>query len=241
VSAPLSVGILASLGLVVDTDTKVSASEAKAMRAAGAGAVIRYGPLPGNSAAQDLDAVELAGLTNEDLVVVVVQHTREEEDNELSASTGAGDAQHLLTWCQLVGYVTPGGQPPVTLGLDMEGVKNPSGAFPHAQAWISKVLAAGYRAMVYVGFASGLTSAECDALAAMGDVRFWCDAGPYKLRPAPSLGFALKQDPPSTLAGVGVDKNDVLQPGVVWGLGRMDVAANDDGDPVIEVLPDAVG
>ena len=221
--------------IVLDTDMKLSASEAKALYSAGARTVVRYVPLPGNAPGWDLDAQELASDTEAGLVVVVIQHPRAPENNVLSAATGAGDAAHAVQYCRHIGYVQQADGIALSLGLDMEGVKNPGpSSFAHALQWVTDVLAAGYRALVYFGFASGVTSAQADELAALGSVVFWCDAGPYKDRPAPTRGYALKQEPQSTMAGVGIDRDDLLQPGVIFGL----AAANDNEEPVPATDPE---
>ena len=220
---------------VLDTDMKLSASEAKALYSAGCRTIVRYVPLPGNAPGWDLDAQELETDVEAGLVVVVIQHPRAPENNVLSAATGAGDAQHALAYCAQIGYVRQADGVALSLGLDMEGVKNPGpSSFAHALAWVTDVLAAGYRALVYFGFDCGVTSAQADQLAALGAVVFWCDAGPYKDRPAPARKYAFKQEPQTTVAGVGVDKNALLQPGVVFGL----AAANDNEEPVPETDPD---
>jgi len=236
----VAVAVTAALGLLVDTNEKLTAASATAIKAAGAGTVMRYGPLPGMSAAGDLDLTELTLSAKAGLVVCVIQHPRLPEYNVLSAATGLGDAQHLVAWAKTISFVCPDIQ--LSLGLDMEGVKNAGpDSFAHALAWVKFVRSAGYRALVYCGYDPGLTSAQCDQLAMAGaDVRFWCDAGPYEDRPAPSIGYAWKQHLPSKLAGVDVDRNDVLQDGVVWGLGWVDDVPADPDDPAIEPSPDTL-
>jgi hypothetical protein len=222
--------VVGSDGSVIDTNMKLSATEARALFTAGARVAIRYvffGPArPG-----DLDAAELTLLTDEGFTVLAVQHPRSPANNTLSALTGGSDAAWAIKNAIEAGYdpavPQPDGKPPALI-LDMEGVKGAwSGAVAHAHAWATAVAAAGFRVMVYCGYDCGMTSADCDALP--GDPLFWCDAGPYNMRPAPHVGFVLKQHMQSTLAGIGVDKNDVLQDGVVYGVAK---AADQNTEPV---------
>ncbi len=211
--------------VVLDTDEKLSASQAKALYSAGARTVIRYVPLPGSAPGWDLDAAELATLTEADLVVVVIQHPRKPQDNVLSAATGASDAAAAIAYCRQIGYVQQAD------GLDMEGVKNPGpSSFAHALTWVTDVLSAGYGALVYFGYSCGVTSAQADQIAGLGAVVFWCDAGAYKLRPTPARGYALKQGLQSAMAGVDIDRDDLLQPGVIFGLAAASGSGSDSDE-----------
>jgi hypothetical protein len=232
-------------GRVFDASQKVSREQYRALYAAGFRTVIRYCPLPDNGAGWDLDAAELADATAEGMTVVVVQHPRAPANNMLSEATGAGDAAHAIAYCRSVGYATPANDAAVTLALDMEGVRNPGGAFAHARRWVIDVVAAGYRALVYIGFASGLTSAQLDELAALGAV-FWLDAAPMptrqepqELRPLPKCGYVLHQMPQTTIAGVGLDEDRLLTPGAIVGLAA--VPANDTAPEDVEPHPDVQG
>jgi hypothetical protein len=218
------VPVTAASGIVVDTNTKLSASEAKALRACGVAAVCRYGPLPNNGAGGDLDATEIASITGEGIVVWIIQHPRDPKWNTLSAATGAADAAHILAHCQAIGYA-----PGATVGLDMEGVKDPGpSAAAHAKAWVQALLAAGYRALVYIGYCPGMVAMDLEALAILGDVEFWSDFEALTAHPAPPQGWALHQQPQTTLAGIGVDRDTVLRDGVIYGMGA---AASDSNPP----------
>jgi hypothetical protein len=220
-----------TVGLVVDTNEKMTVEKLIGLFAAGVRVLCRYFPLPGNSASQDLDADELVVAATAGLVVFAVQHPRSPSNNVLSATTGGEDADCALAHAKLIGYV-PTVEGPVAISLDMEGVKNPGpDSFAHAQAWVTKVLAAGYQALIYLGYDCGLTSSQCNALVALGrpgQVLFWCDAGPYESRPSPAIGFVLKQHEQSTMAGAGVDEDDLLMPGALFGM--------TEGEPVEETV-----
>ncbi len=217
-------------GKAFDTDIALSRSEADAVVAAGYQAVCRYGPLPGNEPGWDFTAHELTNNTDAGLVVWMVQHPRRPENNILSDQTGQQDAEHLVTYAKLVGYVAPDRTCKITLTLDMEGVKNPGAltSFAHAKRWATVVLTAGYKVLIYLGYACGLTAAQCDALVALtatipgctaDDVAFWCDAADPKERPAPTRGLAAKQHVQTTICGFGADPDDILQP-VIFGLSK---------------------
>jgi hypothetical protein len=222
----VSKAVVAAEGLCIDTNTKLSSSEGQALWDAGVRYIIRYVPLPGNSAGGDLDVGELTRLTAIGHTVIPIQHPRSPQYNTLNATTGLADAQHAINYCLSIDIdpskvsVANGGRPPA-LGLDMEGLKNPGpDSFAHAKVWVTTVLAAGFSALVYFGYDSGVTSAQADELTALGAfVIFWCDAGPYNQRPAPSQRYTLKQHmQQSVLAGVNVDKDDILQDNVLYGI-----------------------
>ncbi|HEY6463395.1 MAG TPA: glycoside hydrolase domain-containing protein [Polyangiaceae bacterium] len=222
--------IAAADGLVVDTVTKLTAGEAKALYDAGVRAVVRYCPLPGNGVGWDLTAEELAADTAAGLAVVVVQHPRAPSQNVIDEATGEADAKRAIEYCAAIGY-----GPGASLVLDMEGVRSTRTADAHASAWCVTARLAGYRPVIYVGYDSGLSTAQ---LAAMGDdVEYWCDAGAYGARPTPPRKFAWKQHMQSTLAGVGVDRDDVLVDGAVVGWVAVQDVVLDPADPTQPMPP----
>jgi len=208
--------VVGSVGLVVDTDTKLSLSECKALYTAGVRCVVRY-VFFGSPRAGDIDAQELRNLTSSGITVVLIQHPREQKYNILTAATGSGDASWAVRNAVASGYdpklVDPAG-PRLALGLDMEGVI--SGGSSHAPTWCQYVDTAGFDPLVYLGFASGLTSSQCDSLP--GSPVFWADAAALTARPQPTRGVSWHQHLPSSIAGVGVDVNTVLQDGAVVGI-----------------------
>jgi Domain of unknown function (DUF1906) len=201
---------------VVDTDWKLGPATARGLWDAGVRGICRYVGLHG-PAAGDVDAAELSMLLGLGFVVWLVQHTRKPEYNLLTEDTGATDAAAAIRCALAAGYdpskLPPGAEAPC-LALDLEGVRGSS--VSHATAWSLAVGAARFRPLVYVGYASGITGAQLDALPV--EPRFWCDAGPYSERPAPSRGYDLKQHMQETIAGVGIDRNDVLRGEAVYGL-----------------------
>lgn len=205
--------VVAGVGLVIDTDTKLTSSEGESLWAAGVRTIVRYGPLPDNDPSRDLTAAELQTLTRIGHTVVLIQHPRAAEYNILSATTGANDAEHILVYAGLIGYV-----PGAAIGLDMEGVQAGSDAFGHARAWVTAVVAAAYQPIVYLGYRCDLTTAQCVELARLGaSVQFWStDASPVVGRP--DIAYAWHQHLPTKIAGVDVDTNDVLLNGAIFGI-----------------------
>jgi hypothetical protein len=220
VARPIPVG-----SAVADTSAKLSLSEARALWAAGERTIIRYvffGPArPG-----DIDAAEIAMLTGLGFTVLLVQHVRN-PGWVGSTETGEADAGWAMKNAAAAGYAPSLG---LYLGLDLEGVGR--GGPAHAAAWCARLV--GYAALVYVGYASGMTTATLDALE--GDpiwadypVRFWADYAALSQRPTPSKGWTLHQQAQTTVAGIGIDRDTVMQGGLC-GLADGDVNV-EDPDP----------
>ena len=205
--------------VVIDTSTKLTSSEAKALYAAGVRTVGRYLFFRYPQGPGDLDAAELAALVDAGLTVFAIQHVRNPGWTG-SSSLGGADAQAAIANAQAAGYVGDG----LCLALDLEGCK--TGDPAHAAAWCTAVGSAGYRPLVYIGYASGMVTPGMGALA--GDPRFWCDYAPISARPIPSRGYSLHQQAQTTLAGVGVDRDTILDADGLVGLGP-DVAAGTEG------------
>ena len=206
--------IAAASGILLDTNTKLSASEAHALRVCGVASVVRYWPLPGNSPAGDLDATELAAIHGEQIVVVGVQHPREPKYNKLTAAMGAADATHMLEYAKNVGY-----EGPVTFAIDIEGVQPWSDSPGYTESATETILTAGSRTLIYIGYSPLLTAANLETLARMGDVEFWSDFENLDLHPTPPQGWALHQQPQTTFAGIAIDRDVVLRDNVVYGMG----------------------
>jgi hypothetical protein len=211
--------IVASMGTVIDTDTKLSRSEAQALYQAGVRAIMRYvffgPPRPG-----DIGLDEMEILLEEGHTVVLMQHPREPKANTLNAATGSSDIQWAIRNAVAVGYDPTrltSADLRLSLGLDMEGLANPgAGPNAHSTLWCQGSAGAAFGPAVYTGYDPGLTKAQLDALP--GNPVFLCDAAPFAARPTPTKSYAWHQRPTSTIAGVSVDQNIVLQDGAVVGL-----------------------
>jgi len=204
VARPIPVG-----SAVADTSWKLSASEARALWAAGERTIIRYvffGPArPG-----DIDAAELAMLTGLGFTVILVQHVRN-PGWVGSVDTGAADAQWAMRNAQAVGY-GPLGNGKLPIGLDLEGIGK--GGPSHAAGWCNALALAncGHFPLPYIGYASGMTTQTLDALS--GDPVFWCDYAELGQRPTPTKRYTLHQQAQTTVAGIGIDRDTVMQEGL---------------------------
>ncbi len=215
-------------GILLDTNWKPTLAQAKAWWDAGVRGVFRYfffGPArPG-----DLDAAELQMLLALGFWVGAVQHVPL-PGWWADLGTGLGHAQSVVANAIRAGYVTPDGQHPVTIAIDMEGVKNPgAGCVDYCRVGMQVRASHGYANLGYCGYDSGLGSADLELLTAdetcgcPDPPEWWCDYASLAQRPVPPRGYALHQKPQSTIAGVGVDVDQVLRDGVIWGLVSRDL------------------
>lgn len=226
-------------GIVIDTSTKLSAHEAASLYQAGVRAVGRYVFFRHPQGVGDLDAAELALLTAAGLVVFVVQHVRNPGWIG-SAMTGATDAVAAIANARAACYLPQPDLPSGDVGrpvivLDLEGIGH--GGPEHAAAWCPFIDREGYRPAIYVGYASGMTTATLDAL--VGRPMMWADFAPLSSRPMPTAGYDMHQQSQTTMCGVGVDRDTLLTPGAFSGLAEAPdpydsgshVAAGQTGDP----------
>ena len=227
--------------IVIDTDTKVSRGEARALVAVGVTVVIRY-VFFGPPQPQDLDAEELDELLDEKLTVIVVCHAPSGANGSAWHAMGELARQHSLAAVAnaiKAGYVTPDGGPRLSFASDHENVRNfDKDSADYVRVSCQVRAASNSGPLPYIGFASGVTASDLDAISgdpSCGDPRWWCDFASMRDRPNPSRGFALHQHPESQLVGIQVDRDDVLQNGVVFGLVQIetDPLAPDTGDPDI--------
>ena len=149
---------VASESYGVDTNAKLTAQSAQKLREANYQGqtidfVARYvsiGPAaPGDITSQELEAILGAGLA-----LLLVQHVRR-PGWVPSDAQGAVDGGHAAQSASAAGY-------PQTahIAFDLEGVAPGTSAdvvIAHANAWSAAVVAAGYQAMLYVGYNAVLT------------------------------------------------------------------------------------
>lgn len=161
----------------------------------------RYVPLPGVQSGGDITALELQALTAAELLVFLVQHVRY-PGWDPTQHDGAKDGQHAADHALAVGY--PAG---AHLYLDLEGVGmmgTVGSTTAFASDWQRAVLAAGFRAGLYVGYAVPLSATDLFML--RGFNSYWSDAGP---RVVAKRSFAIKQGKTVTIDGVKFDEDDV--------------------------------
>ena len=142
----------------VDTDARLTAKSAVQLRAANYQGnpiefVVRYLSI-GAKGGQDLTAAEVGWILDAGLALVVVQHVR--EPNWIpSASRGTGDGTNAAKNAAAIGYAKG-----CHIVVDLEGVlpgTPASAVIDYINAWASQIVAAGYLAMVYVGYNTMLT------------------------------------------------------------------------------------
>lgn len=215
-------------GVTIDCSAKISRTIADCLVQDGVRALWRYVSFHPQPIGGDLDKTELALLITAGLTVLVVQHVRN-PGWHASSIVAANDAIAAISNAHKAGYEVDSGSP-LSLALDLEGVSNPgSDAFAHADVWCRTVRTAGYAPVVYVGYASGLDSVALDSIG--GEPAFWCDFAPLSARPRPTVGYALHQQAQSSMCGISVDVDAILQDGRLTGLAA--------GERNVEVVDDA--
>jgi len=198
------VAVPARAGRWLDTSVKLAASNLRALTYAGYEGVFRYVPLPNNPARDDIDRTELEIALSLDLQVGLVQHVRAPERGltgwRPAAHDGAIDAQEAVDHAVYATYALGS-----TLYLDLEDIVGTAAeAIAFATAWQRTVIAAGFRAGLYVGYAVPLTPEQLYAL--LGFNTYWSDAGHRKVA---TRGCAVQQGLSITIAGVPYDEDYV--------------------------------
>lgn len=184
-----------------DTSWPVSPHVAATLVQAGFLGVARYVPLPGNSSMSDITGIEMGCLLDAGLQVLLVQHVRRPPWLP-KQHDGTVDAGAAVTKAGMVAY--PEG---CHLYLDLEGCAgSPDDAAVFCNHWAAEVKRAGYLAGLYVGYSALLSPQELYDLPDFNT--YWRDAGP---RDVAVRGFAIKQGPEITIAGVAFDV-DIVTP-----------------------------
>jgi hypothetical protein len=184
---------------IVDASAKLTPDNIDSVAADGYKGIVRYVPLPGVVAASDIDAGELEAIVGGGLGLMLVQHVRYPGWNP-ALYKGAHDAAVAVQSAMAAGY--PAG---AHIFVDLEGIKGTAHAtITFANDWADAVVAAGYRAGCYVGYAVPLTPEQ---LYDLHDVNsYWSDAGK---RAVATRGFAIKQRPQIFIDNVPFDPDDV--------------------------------
>lgn len=222
----------ARIGKWLDVDIPCSASVLAAVRAAGYQGVLRYLPLPGNSAVHDISASELERTIAADLQCGLVQHCRRGlvdplgQDRGIDASEhdGRADALYALACAKLAGY--PVG---CHAWVDLENLgRSTAASVAHyenewAQAWLEEQ----FLAAAYVGFGIPMNAAQL-----FHDLRgtsYWSDAAH---RHVDVRGCAIVQGHTVTIGGVEFDE-DFVAPDL---LGCLPMVASPDAPTIHRVL-----
>jgi hypothetical protein len=193
----------------VDTNAKLTAQSAQSLRGANYQGqtiefVARYVSI-GAAAPGDITPQELETILGAGLALLLVQHVRL-PGWVPSGAQGAMDGGHAAESATAAGY-------PQTahIVLDLEGVAPGTSAdavIGHANAWSAAVVAAGYQAMLYVGYNAILTPQQLYDLPDFN--RYWSDFGE---RQVAVRGFCMKQLSGTTeLPGVpfGIDPDRIM-------------------------------
>lgn len=146
----------ATPGKWLDTAAKLTLAQALEFRAQGFLGVGRYGPLPGNSTAEDLDAAELEMLVfDAGLEVVLFQHPR--RVNVIASHSGSGDAMWVCQYASSIRYPTG-----AHVILDLEGVIGSTlgQVTTYCVDWGRAAMQLRYSAGLYVGFSAVLGPQE---------------------------------------------------------------------------------
>jgi hypothetical protein len=194
----------------VDTDAKLTAESAKALRAATYEGnpiefIIRYVSI-GLEGGWDITAAELVSILAAGLALLLVQHVR--DPNWVpSAERGTSDGTEAGKNATTVGYAKG-----CHLVVDLEGVLPGTSAatvIAYVNAWALAVIAAGYLPMVYVGYNTMLSPDQL--YEDLPNVHaYWSD---YGARSVAVRGFMMKQLTNTTnLPGVpfGIDPDKIM-------------------------------
>jgi hypothetical protein len=187
-------------GNIVDTSAKLTAPVIQQVAAGDYIGIVRYVPLPGLSAAQDIDAAELRTILDAGLGVMLVQHVRFPGWDPRNRS-GKTDALAAIEQAEVAQYLSGG-----HIFLDLEGIKGTAQDTKRfAEDWAATIVDAGYCAGCYVGFGVPLNAVQ---LYNLHDIHsYWSDAG---ARSVATRGFAMKQMVPEVqIGGIGFDVDAV--------------------------------
>ncbi len=153
---PRIVARRATPGPWCDVSVKLTLGQALRFASMGMRGVGRYGPLPGNSTANDLDGEELEMLVfGAGLEVLLFQHPR--RVNVISAHSGSADAMWISQYASSIGYPAA-----AHVMLDLEGVINstPGQVTTYCVDWARAAVQLHYSPGLYVGFSAVLGPQE---------------------------------------------------------------------------------
>lgn len=186
-----------------DTATKLHPTQALRLYNEGYGWCARYVRLPGNSAANDIDAIELEVLTKVGLEVLLVQHVRSPPWNPLEHSAFA-DAMAAVEHARSANYPES-----CHLFVDAEGIEmGVTGAQckDYYERWAAQVRAEGYAAGIYVGYDVPMSPMQLWLLHGVNS--YWTDPGPREVN---IRGFSVQQFwPEKVVAGVKIDEDAIV-------------------------------
>jgi len=209
----------------VDTDSRLTAQSAVLLRAAKykdnpIEFVVRYLSI-GTEGGEDITVAELNDILDAQLALLLVQHVR--EPNWVpSAERGTSDGTNAAKNAEAVGYAKG-----CHIIVDLEGVMPGTTAgtvIEYINTWASAIVAAGYLAMVYVGYNTMLTPEQL--YEALPDVHaYWSDFG---ARQVAVRGFCMKQL-----------TNTTMLPGVPFPIDPDEIMADNEGGLPVWMVKEA--
>jgi hypothetical protein len=220
---------LGALG--ADSDTKIGATEALRLKAAGLRFLVRYLSLGANESGSDLDKNEVTDILGAGLALMAVQHVRLPGWTP-SAAMGAEDGSHAAHNAVSAGLLAG-----TTVWLDLEGINgNATETAAYANAWNDALRAAGYDTGVYVGGGCPLDEQQLYSL--LHTHRYWRSFS--QVPNVAGRGYCMIQLYPTTnIAGVNVDL-DIIQQDYKRGLPRWLVSSHAAATLASTLPPDPV-
>lgn len=189
-------------GKAVDTSYKLrSPAVLPSLTSLGYAGIIRYVPLPGVGASEDIDEEELQRILDSGFWSCFVQHPRFPGWEPRNCSAVA-DAQTAAKFARAAGY--PQG---VTGFVDLEGMgldTIANEAFGYASLWCKVMVEEGYRAGVYVGYNQPMSPEELYEIPDASS--YWSDAANRKVA---TRGTAMVQGQQFTMGAVPWDPDEV--------------------------------
>ena len=187
-------------GRYLDTDTVCSDTVLDAVVLFGFLGILRYVPLPGVNASDDISTEELERILSRKLRSAWVQHPRFPGWDPASHN-GEADALVACNAAKLAGYAEG-----TTGYLDLEGMPKATvaTASKFVKDWIHVAVNEGTRPGIYVGYNIPLSPLELWELAYVHT--YWSDAAHRKVA---HRGCAIYQGPPISIAGTVFDRDNV--------------------------------
>ncbi len=185
-----------------DTNTRLTATTAKALREAGFTFAIRYLSRKAKPPAKDLTAAELNIVLDAGLAVMAVQHVTPSDwtpSDTLGVEYGGNAAAHA----RAIGLAEKS-----SVWLDLEGIAagTPANAVvAYCNAWFKEVESAGYTTGVYVG-ANSILSAD-ELYLNLKTTHYWKSGS--DVPDIPHRGYCMVQHiiPGDKVGGVAIDRN----------------------------------
>ena len=188
--------------LGIDTNNVIKASSASDLVKAGYSFALRYIPRTSiaTSIPHDLNCAELGIIRKAGLLIMPVQHVENESRWVPTADKGHLYGEYAGTYCNILGI-----ERNTTVWLDLEGVGvdvNASIVIEYCNNWYDKVVLAGYKPGLYVGWRAGLSATRL-----YKDLKFALYWGAYNLNKDQfpiTRGLCMKQSLPRLVESLDI-------------------------------------